>query len=272
MSVINTTNFLLIADNVAKTLRDLETSLITNVGANAQTLSTIQNGQNAVSNSLLAHVAALGDAGQENALVPAAVATAALSANIPVFALSGLWANWKSLFLALDNHVSGVNAYLQTNTLQVDPYFSDAFNYVANNAAALGVASSNLTPIAIAHIFPKVEVSLGTISVTGASAGTFGAGTALDTTKYASQQLYLKNTSGSPTSGTATSFTITYTNASGTTGQTVTQALSGALAAGAYLAAGSAVGQAVSNIVVNSGGVNADALAVVVKPLRAVVY
>lgn len=272
MAIISNANLTAIADNIGKSLLDTETALITNLGANAPTITTISNGANAASNSLLARVASLNDTQQESALVNQAIMDAANVVSQVTFTKNGLYLNYKDILVALDKHVGGLNAFLTTNSLQVTGEFAFAFNYIAANAALLGLATAPLTSIVPANVFVNADQILGSIAVTGVSAGTFSAGTALDTTKYASAQLYLKNTAGSPTGGTATSFTVTYTNAAGTTGQTATQALSGALAAGGYLAVAGAIGQAVSNIVVNSGGVAADAIAVVIKPARTITY
>src|SRR6185437_3140176 len=149
--------------------------------------------------------------------------------------------------------------------------FAAAFNYFAVNGVAMGLVNTTPTKLATTQVFVPTAQNLATISVTGTAAGTFGAGTAVDLTKYAPLPLYLKNTAGSSTTGTATSFTVTYTGTNGNS-HTATQALSGALAAGATLAISGATGSAVSNIVVNSGGVNGDTLAVAVLPSRTVTY
>ncbi len=167
----------------------------------------------------------------------------------------------------LDMDVNGLASYLTTNLILVHPEFANAFNYMVGLRLRVPI-----TTIGPGSVFTPTQVNLGSIAVTGAAAGTFTAGTALNTSLYAPQQLYLQNTGTATTGGTATSFTVTYTNAAGTTGQTVTQALSGTLAAGAYLALGTAVGSAVSGITVNSGGVSGDALAVCIQVLRVPTY
>jgi hypothetical protein len=272
MATISTGNLTALADNIAKSLVDLEAALITNVVGGSPSKATIQNGQNAGSNSLLSHVAGLADPDQEAALIDEAIADAAKVAATVDFSMNGFRRNYAEFLIALDRHVGGLNAFLVTNTLQVHPYFAACFNYIADLAPQLGLASAALTHVAVSRIFTPTEVILGSIAVTGAAAGTFSAGTALNTSLYGASQLYLKNTAGAPTTGTNTVFGITYTNAAGTSGQTTTQALSGALGAGAYLAVGAITGSAVSNITVNSNGANTDAIAVVVKPARTIAY
>lgn len=117
----------------------------------------------------------------------------------------------------------------------------------------------------------SIAAGNATVGFSGVSL-TAAAATTIANLGAASLAAPASNTAGIATSGTATSFTVSYTNAAGVSGQTATQALSGALAAGATLAIGVVVGSAVSNIVVNSGGVNGDQIAVVVNPLRTVAY
>lgn len=269
---ITTTQFLNIADNIAKTLSDIETDFIADPAANAPTVTTITNGQTAVSNSLQARFAAL-SAGDQ-----AGVAGTALSKTLTdvvtylTVPTAGIYSLYAPFLLGLDQDLGDLAQFVSTNTLQVHPEFAACFNYIAQNAQRLFGAKYTPTPILPGFVFPSASQTLASIAVTGATTGTFSAGTALDLTKYAPQQLYLKNTAGAPTTGTATSFTVTYTNTAGQTGQTATQALSGALAAGATLAVAGASGSAVSNITVGPGGANGDAIAVVVLPLRTVAY
>lgn len=272
MATISTGNFLALADNVGKSLVDLEANFITNAGANAPTISTITSGQNGGSNSLYARVAALNDIVQVRDLAGSAKVAADNVVAWMGISKNALYLQYVQFMNALETHTGGVAAFITTNTLLVHPEFAAAFNYFASNAVGLALRGSAPTAIPTTDIFVPTSQTLASIAVTGSAAGTFGAGTAIDLTKYAPLPLYLKNTGGSPTTGTATSFTITYTNAAGTPGQSATQALSGALSAGATLAISGATGSAVSNIVVNSGGANGDAIAVVVVPSRVVAY
>ncbi len=384
---ITTTQFLAIADNIAKTLVDSETDFIVNPGANSPTVTTINAGLTGASNSLAARVAALAPPVGALAPVNVAKATSAMSTFLSV-PFSALYANYAPFILALDQDLGDTADFVLVNGLQVHPEFANCFNYVAVNAQRLFGANYTPTPILPVLVFPLINNVLGTINVTGAAAGTFVAGTALNSALYGSSQLFIKNatvipgggaaptltaatatvanpsalaagtytvgytwlsaagestlsatatqavTVGQyinvasisfptgatgikfyvsvaagntsvgysdvnltaaaavaigdvgnaalpapsvngaliPSVGTATSLTLTYTNANGLAGQSVVQALSGALAAGATLAVGTTLGQAVSNIVVGSGGVNADSFQIVVQPLRTVTY
>jgi hypothetical protein len=271
MSTISTSNLQTIADNIAKSLVDIEAAYISGV---TSTVTAVTNGASAASNSLAAHVAALADLAEEKALVlTASQAAANVSGQFPLTA-NQFYDLYRTFLFSLDQHTGGLNTYLTTNSVQVHPEFAAAFNRMAGLAVSTGLTGTAPTVIAPANIFTPTEVSLATISVTGSAAGTFAAGSTLDTTKYGGSQIYVKNTGGSGSTGTATSFTVTYTKASdGTTGHTATQALGGSLGAGAYLAIGSiADAKAVTAIAVNSGGANADTFAVVIKVLRAIAY
>jgi hypothetical protein len=269
---ITTGQFLAIADNITKTILDMESDFITNPGANSPTVATITAGQNAVSNSLAARIGALSAPDQAAQAGQKWNRAANKVINYLTVPALNIYLLYSDLFFALDADLNDLAQFVAINSLQIHSEFAKAFNYVAANGVSLGISLYTPTPILPGSVFPPVAQNLATIAVTGAAAGTFSAGTALDLTKYAPQQLYLKNTAGVPTVGTVTSFTVTYTNAAGVGGSTATQVLSGALAAGATLAVAGAVGSAVSNIVVNSGGVAADAIAVAVIPLRTVTY
>lgn len=269
---ITTTQFTNIADDLAKIIVDMETAFITNPGTNAPTNTTINNGAAASSNSLLARFNALstGDkAGQMGFQIARMVnAPQALTA----LAKTQIYAYFAPYLEALDYDIGGVYSFINTNSLVVHPEFAAAFNWMSANGRTLGLRPYPVQVIQPSQIFTSVEVVLGSIAVTGATTGTFTAGTALDLTKYGPAQLYLKNTAGSGTTGTATVFGITYTNAAGQTGQTTTQALSGSLGAGATLAVSTITGSAVSNITVNSSGSTGDAIAVTIEPTRTIAY
>jgi hypothetical protein len=268
--MISTTNFLGISDNIARTLLDLKTAFITNPTLNAPTSATIANGQNAASNSLEARIAALGSIIQEAALANPGIAAATGIIGYMDVTPANFYAIYASLMLALDNLVVGVNNFLTLNSLQVHPEFANAFNYAASNAVSLGLALSPLTTISPTNIFVPASQTLASIAVTGVTTGSLTAGTPINTSLYAPEQLYITNILGSSSTGTATNFTITYTNAAGTTA-IVSQALSGSLPAGANIAVTGAIGSAVSAISITSGAAG-DQFGIIVLPLRTVTY
>jgi hypothetical protein len=272
---ITSNQFQAIADNIAKICVDLEASYITGT-ASADT--TVNSGVNAASSSLFAHFAALsttdqaGQIGRTWEKVSANVSNFTGVANSNIYALLAPYLEaLESDMLAYDN--GGIAHFLEANSLLVHPEFANAFNYMVNSGRSLGLLPSPTPAILPSSVMLAAEQVLASIAVTGAAAGTFAAGTALDLTKYAGPlQLSIKNTNGGASGGTATSFTITYNNGAGNSAATVTQVLSGALASGAKIVAGAALGISVSAITVNSGGVAADNFAIVVEPARTISY
>jgi len=257
-----------ILDNITQTLLDLDNNLVTGL---MTAVSTVQAGQHGASNSLQARVAALVSHDLLNSnLGKAWGLTAQKVHSYIVIDPVGHNKLMGDILVALDKDLGGLAHYLATNNLMVHRRFADAFNYVAANTISLGLAPGPLAPITPAQVFVPALQTLATFNATGATTGTFGAGTPIDTTKYAPSQLFIKNVGGAGTTGTATSFSATYTKANGQTG-IGNQALSGSLAAGATLQLDTVLAVAVTAISITSG-VSGDQFAIVVLPLRTVGY
>lgn len=264
--------YVAIADSIARTLLDLEYLFLTNPTNVAPTLSTIINGQTGASNSLESRIANLPNIFQQADLASPALQAAANVVSFLSMTAQQFYNIYGIFLVALDKQAGGLNTYLGQSGYQVHPEFANAFNLVAGFALQRGLTQASVTPIAASHIFPPgAQQTLGSIAVTGSTSGTFSAGTSIDTTRYASQQLYLLNTGASATLGTATQFQITYVNAAGSP-VTATTTLSGSLPAGAEQVIAGAIGSQVQNIVVISGGANGDQLSVVVYRPRTVQY
>ncbi len=263
---LTTAQFLTIADNMAKTLVDLTSAYITTPAA---TVTNIQNGQTGATNSLTSRMAAFDLTDQ---WATGLQQTAQSAANAVVAATQISETKWypfyESFIQQLVNEVGDIGDFVRSNGLMVHPQFSNLINYVASQDIANG--PSVLLP---QYSFVPAEQILASIAVTGAAAGTFAAGTALNTALYGPSQLYLKNTNAGASGGTATELTVTYTTSAGLTGQTQTVTLSGALAGGALLAIGTVSDAvAVTNITVTASGVAADNFAVTLEPVRVVTY
>lgn len=269
MALITTTNFLAIADNVAKTLLDLETSYLTNPANNSPTVATISAGQTAFTSSLESRIAALDDITEESLLSGPGILAAQNVVGYLGFGTSTFYAFYPALMLALEQHTGGVNGYLSTNSIQVHSEFANAFNWAASQVVSLGLSVTPLTRISAANTFYGLAQTLGTIAVTGSATGNFSAGFSLNPALYAPSLLYFSNLKGATSTGTATAFTITYVQNSVTLALTYT--LSGAMASGASVSLG-VVGSQVTNITVNSGGASGDSFGVTIVPLRTVTY
>ncbi len=258
MATISPTNCQLLCDSVAA-------HLIAEVGLIGSP-SAIVAGQA----TSLGHVAGLGDAGQEFALIDAfeqfvANENAWLAV---VQAYNTLLDGAAAACAALDAATAGLAAFLQANSLQVDPHFLDAFNHAATRRSLVATLGAFLA-------FGNAVANLGQISVTGATTGTFAAGTSVNSA-YGNAPLALVNAGSGATGASPTVATVTYNkyNASGVlqTGQTATATMPNGSAPGTAVAlSGAAAGIAVTGISV-TGGNSGDTLAIKSALLRTVGY
>jgi hypothetical protein len=214
-------------------------------------------------------VAGLNDIAQESALSADTLTATNSATSYLTFSPNTFYNLFTAFMWGLEQHVAGVNAFIATNTLTVHPEFAKAFNYFASNASTLGITNKVVTTVALSHIFVPTEQTLGSIAITGASAGTFTPGTAVNTALYGpGQALYVKNTGGSAwTAGGILS--ISYHD-SANTAQTVPYTTT-TVAAGATVSL-SVFGQSVTNITVTSGGTSGNDVAVVAEPTRTIAY
>lgn len=270
MSTISAVNLQAISDNIAKTLVDLEAVYIINPTANSPTIDTIANGQTGIGTSLSARVAGLGDLSQVAALSAAALAAANNVIGYTNIGVTSLYILYSGLLSALDLHVSGLDSFLTANAVQVHSEFAAAFNYIANNAIVLGARGSNFTPVSPANVFIPANQTLATIVVTASNTGTYSEVSPIDLTQYGPAELFLKNILGATSGGTATSFQVAYTNASGSPA-TATITLTGTMADQATIDLG-VTGSEVTNITIISGGVASDYFAIVAAPPRSISY
>lgn len=148
-----------------------------------------------------------------------------------------------------------IGTFLNDNTIRVHPSFGDLYFYVA------GV---RLSPIAV--VFPPVQV-LAHI-VRGASAFTYSAGTAVDTTKYGGAQLRLR--AKTVIGGADCVLTLTCQKADGGSEQQVVT-MPSTSAIDTYVDVGSAsnIYTAVTNITA-TGGTNLDSIDVETKLTRSI--
>ena len=181
---------------------------------------------------------------------------------------------------ALDNNLSGLNAFLTTNSIQVNAWLAAAFNNYVTNAQALGYPylSNAPTAIATANYFPYAAIdTMWGFTCSGAttfSANAVGTNASTAVSGGGVAQFYIYKVNATNATGGAT-FTITYTNAAGnpaTATYTTTSGVplgSGSLAAG-YSIAG-AIGSAIT-AVTGTGMTSAEQYAIGVKLVRASGY
>jgi hypothetical protein len=175
--------------------------------------------------------------------------------------------------VTLDKGVpNGLAAFLQSNTVQVDPHFLDAFN----RAFARQVGGYPLAKLGAFQAFGQAVANMGSVAVTGAATGNFSDGAAQNAA-YGNAPLSIFNNGGGVTGAGSTVFTVTYSkyDASGNlvSGQTATATMPAGSAVGFAVAlSGSAAGIDVTNIAVTSSGNNGDNIGVKATLLRAVTY
>lgn len=257
-----TTQFTNIADDIAKALVDLEAVLISD---DSSKISTILGGLAPSGSTLSGRVGA--DSSQSNAITAAATVSN-LVTNFITVSKSELYSLYmpviEQLELALPDGIAG---FMRANSLLVHPEFAACVNYAATYGNEQGLIGQ-ITP---GQQFVAQETSFGTMAVTGAAAGTFTDGSALTSSVIGNQKIWLKNTAGAPTTGTATVFHVTYTDDTNTSHANATVTMSGAIAAGGYFDTGLS-GIDVTAWSVVSSGANTDALSLVAKPTRTVAY
>jgi hypothetical protein len=255
-------------DNITQSLLDIESSEIT---TSSTTLANIVAGNTGSTTSLLTHLAALTQDADDTVLMQVGNKTATTMAAAATLSSAGFYPIYLPFLLQLERDLVGISEFLRANSLLVHPEFANLVN--SFSTVQPGVPNP-LAPILPASIMVASETQLAKITVTGSSAGTFAnvaTGGTLSTNSFSTAQpLYLKNITGTTSTGTATAFTITYTNAAGNASASKVYTLSGAMANNAT-ASLSITGYAVSAITVTSGGTS-DVFAVAAEPIRTVQY
>ncbi len=257
MATITSANVQAITDSIAKHIADLQTL----VGGSQTTLA-------AGKTTTLGKVAALNDASQLYALMDgfqqAFNAESAFLTQLTSYnAILDLFA---PACIALEKATGGLAAFLAANSLQVAPGYLDAHNRCQARTGAV-LALPNYSA------FGPVGANLGQITLTGAGAGTFAAGTSEPAT-YGNAPLSIFNNKGSTGGAASATYTVTYNayNSSGVlqTGLTATATMPASATNGQAVSLGVS-GVAVTNITV-VGGTAADVVAVSAAALRAVAY
>lgn len=269
-----------LADSIAKGVDDFNTNYITGT-ASART--SINNGvggtgASATLGRVLAY-ASVPDLPDELAMLPKANSTAANVAAYMagVSTLTSIYQQYLPLLDALDTAVGGLNAYLTTNTLVVNAFFANAFNYYCTNAIGLGYRTSATapTPIATANFFPYAIVDdIWDITTSGAttfSVNIVGANASTSVAGGGVAQIYIYKVNVNP--GTTGSLVITYTNAAGASANVTypysTLAGSGSLASGTLVTG--LVGSAITAIT-GSGMTSGEQYRFGIKLVRADAY
>lgn len=167
---------------------------------------------------------------------------------------------------------NGISAFLQANSLQVDPHFLDAHNRAF--ARQVGGVPTSLMSAYLS--FGQAIAQMATVAVTGSTTGNY-THVADQAAAYGNAPLSIYNAGGGNTGASSTVFTVTYSKYDGSgnvlTGQTATATMPNGSAPNTAVAlSGSAAGFAVTNIAVTSNGNSGDTIGVKATLLRAVTY
>jgi hypothetical protein len=250
-----------LADSIAKGVDDFNTNFITGT-ASART--SINNGvggtgASATLGRVLAY-ASVPDLPDELAMLPKANTTAANVAAYMagVSTLTSIYQQYLPLLDSLDTAVGGLNAYLTTNTLVVNAFFANAFNYYCTNAIGLGFRTSATapTPIAAANFFPYAIVDdIWDITCSGAttfSVDAVGTNASTSVSGGGVAPIYIYKVNATNAVGGA-AIVISYTNAAGATAQVTYNTVSGTPSGTGSLAAGFSIGATGSAITAVTG-------------------
>lgn len=281
---LTTTQVTNLADSVAKAVDDFTTTFITNPGANAPTSTTIINGVSGTgASATLGRVINFTDLNGELALLSPTNRTAGLvSAYITsVRTISGFYQQFFPVLDGMDALLGGLNAYLTSNSLQVNASFANAFNAYQSLAVALGYRTTATVPTALgaANYFPSAAIDtmwgFTSSAATTFSANAVGANASTAVSGGGVGQFYLyKNNSGNA-AGSAT-FTIGYTNAAGSPATATYSTVSGTPTASGSLASGSVsisgmIGSAVTSVT-GTGMTASEQYTIGMKLIRASAY
>lgn len=280
---LTTTQVLNLCDSVAKAIDDYTAAFITNTGTNTPLYSTITAGVSGTgSTATVGRILNFIDNTSEQVLLkPVNTTAASVTAYITsVRSISGFYQQYYSLLDAIDLTVSGLNAYLTTNTLQVNASFANAFNAYQVLATTLGYRTSVNAPTAIAtaNFFPSAAIdTMWGFTSNGAttfSSNAIGTNTSSSVSGGGVGQFYIyKNNSGNAAGGAT--FTIQYTNAAGTTASATYSTSSGTPSASGSLSSGYAISTAIGSAIVGvtgSGMTSAEQYTIGMKLTRASAY
>lgn len=273
-----------LCDSIAKSLADYNTNFITGTSSATNTMNSGIAGTGATSATLgrvLAY-ASVPDVTDELLLLdPANTCAANCAAYLSgVRNINGFAQQWFPLMDKLDSSLSGLNAFLTTNTLQVSAWFAAAFNLYVTNAGVMGLrTSTNLpTAIATANYFPYAAIdSMWNFTCSGAttfSANAVGSNASTSGSGGGVGQIYIYKSNATNATGGAT-FTVTYTNAAGNSATATYTTTSGTPVASGSLSAGYAVTGAIGSAitaVTGTGMTSGEAYTLGIQLVRAVAY
>lgn len=280
---LSTTQVTQICDSIAQGVSDFNAAFVTNTASNSPTYTTINSGITGTGGSAtLGRVLAFADLTAElNMLKPANTVAGNVTAYLSsVRSISAFYVQYYPLLDALDTTVGGLNAFITTNTLQINAWAAAAFNAYQAVAVALGYRTSATIPTAIVtgNYFPFAAIdTMWGFTASGAttfSANAVGANASTAVSGGGVGQFYIYKNNASNAVGGAT-FTITYTNAAGSPATASYTTSSGTPTASGSLAGGFSVSGLVGSAitaVTGAGMTSGEQYTLGVKLVRASAY
>lgn len=255
---LTTTQVTQITDSIAKAITDFNTNFVTGTSS-ARTTITGGVGGTGLTSATVGRIMNLSntpDLSDELSLLPVANTVASnVSAYLSgIAALNSFYAQYAKLCDALDTAQAGLNAFLTTNTLQVNAFFAACFNYYQANAVNLGLRTSTNIPTAIvtANYFPYAAVDdLWDITFSGAttfSANAVGTSTSTSGSGGGVGQIYIYKVNATNAVGGA-AIQVTYTNGAGNSANATYNTTSGVPLASGSLAAGYSISGAIGSAI-----------------------
>ncbi len=272
-----------ITDSIANAISAYNTNWLTNTASTKTAINAGVGGTGLTSATVgrIMNLSNTPDLSDELLLLPKANTVASnVSAYLTGINLNAFYNQYLPLLDALDTVQGGLNAFLTTNSIQVNAWAAAAFNYYVTNAANLNYrTSANLpTAIATANYFPyAITDDLWDITFSGATTfSTNAVGTSVSTAAngggVATISIYKVNATNAI--GGAT-ITVTYTNAAGSAATTTYSTTSGVPTGSGTLASGSVslgvAGQAITAITA-TGGTSAEQYRFGMQLVRASAY
>lgn len=277
---LTTTQVTQLTDSVAQAVSDFTTNFVTGTASAA---TTINNGVGGTSTTqTLGRVLNLNDILPELALLkPMNSVAASVSAYLTgLRSLNAFYAQYFPFVDALDNNLSGLNAFLTTNAIQVNANFALLFNNYVTNALALQYRTSATAPIAVGvgNFFPSAAIdTMWGFTSSGAttfSANAVGTNASTSVAGGGVAQFYIYKNNATNAIGGAT-FTITYTNAAGNPATATYTTTSGTPTGSGSLAAGftisGAIGTAITGVT-GTGMTSGEQYTIGAKLVRASAY
>lgn len=248
-----------LTDSVSQAIADFQT-VMSGTTSGSPNMNTVINGVSGTgATNTVGRVLALNDLTSELSLLsPVSNVSSSVTAYLNgLRSNSAFYIQFFPFFDKLDQLVSGLNAYLTTNTMQVSGYFAASFNYWVSTLTQLsGTRTSFPVAISQANYYPisAVDGMYTFTTGTGAAMTSGAAGVATSSVGGGVGQCYIYKSNAGNAAGGAT-FTITFTTPAGGSSTATYATVSGTPSASGTLAAGFTITGCIGSAITNVTGV-----------------